>query len=57
MGKVVGLIPGEFKSKTFKLVFAATRLSMQHLGVRAKTGGPRIRIMCLNKEACLAFMS
>ena len=31
---------GCVKPKTLKLVFAASPLTTQHLGVRAKTGGP-----------------
>ena len=38
MQKVVGSIPGQVQSKTLKLVFAVSLLSMQHLGVRANTG-------------------
>ena len=39
--------------KTLKLVFAASPLHTQYLGVRAKTGRPRVRTMCLSKVACL----
>jgi diaminopimelate decarboxylase len=44
------------KPKIIKLIFVtiASRLSMQHLGVRAKTGWLRIRIMCLYGETCLS---
>ena len=40
------LIPSQVKPKTLKLLFAASLLNMQHLGVRGKTGWPRVRIMC-----------
>ena len=43
--------PGQ--TKTFKLAFAASRLSMQHLEVKAMTGRPRVRIMCPAKVVCL----
>ena len=49
------------QTKGIKLVFAAFLLSTQNLGVRAKTGQPRVRIVCLGKVAFLlravAFMS
>ena len=51
--KVAGSIPSHVKTKTLKLVFAASPLSTQHLGVRAKTGQSRVRKMCLGKVACL----
>ena len=35
------------KPNTLKLVFASSPLSLQHLGVRAKTDLPRVRIMSL----------
>ena len=41
------------KPKTLKLVFAASPLSTQHYGVRAKSGRPRVKIMCPGKVACL----
>jgi len=37
------------KQKIIKLVFAGSPLSMQQLGVRAKTSWLGIRIMCLSK--------
>ena len=48
-----GFNPFQIKPKTLKLVFAASPLSAQHLGVRAKTGWPRVRIMYVIKVACL----
>ena len=48
-----GFDPLRVKLKTLKLVFAASSLSTQHLGVRAKTGRTRVRIICLGKVACL----
>ena len=44
--------PGQTKD-LMKLVVAASPLSTQHKGVRAKTGWLRVRIMCLGKVACL----
>ena len=44
--KVLGSTHGRVKLKTLKMVFAASPLSTQHLGGRAKTGGSRVRIMC-----------
>ena len=41
------------KPNTLKLVLAASPLSTQHLGVRAKTDRPKVRIKCLGKVACL----
>jgi hypothetical protein len=38
-----GFKPRSVKPKTIKLVFVASPLSMQHLGIRAKTGWLRIR--------------
>ena len=52
---VVGSSPNLVKLRTMKLVLyilAATPLSMQHYGVRAKTG-IRIGIMFLNGATCL----
>jgi hypothetical protein len=40
-----GFKPGHVKSKTVKLVFVASPLSMQLYGVREKTDGLGIRIM------------
>ena len=42
-------IPGRVKPKTLKFIFAASPQSTKHLGVRAKTGQPRVRILCLGK--------
>ena len=36
-----------------KLVFVTSQLTMQHYGVRAKTGWPVIRIMCRSGATCL----
>jgi hypothetical protein len=41
----VGLIPGQFKPRTRKLVFAASPLNIQYEGVKVKTGWLGIRIM------------
>ena len=38
--------PGQ--PKTLKLVFAASLLSKQHLGVKSKTGWPRVIILTYN---------
>ena len=46
--------PGQVKSKTIKLVFVASPLSMQPKGERAKTGWLRIRIMCQIGATCLS---
>jgi hypothetical protein len=50
---------GQFKPKIIKLVFVASTLlsvasllSMQHQGVRAKTGCRRIRIICQSAATC-----
>ena len=53
MRKVLGSITDRVKQKTLKLDFAASPLSMQLLGVRAKTGHPIVSIMCLRKVAYL----
>ena len=45
----VGSILGRYKPKTLKLVYAA---SPKHLRVKAKTGWPRFRIVCLCKVTC-----
>ena len=45
-----GFVPGRVKPKTLKLVYAVSSLSTLHLGLRAKTGRPRVRIMCLGKN-------
>ena len=50
LGGVMGSVQA---SRALKLVFAASPLSTQHLGVKAKIGHPRARIMCLGKVACL----
>ena len=52
--KVMGSIHAQVKPKTLKLVFSASPLSMQHLRVRAKTGRPIVRIMCLGKLSLLS---
>jgi len=41
------------KSKTLKLVFAATLLSTHYLKVRSKTVMLGIMAMCLNGSTCL----
>ena len=46
--KGVGSIPGRVNPKTLKSVFAASPLSTQHLGVRAKTGQPIVSKKCVN---------
>ena len=46
--------PDQVKSKTIKLVFVASPLSMQPKGERAKTGWLRIRIMCQSGATCLS---
>ena len=51
---IVGLSPNRVKPKTMKLVFVASLLSMQHLGVRTKTGYLGMRIKYLSEETCLA---
>ena len=48
-----GFDPQPGQTKTSKFVFAASSQSKQHLGVRAKTGLPRARIMFLGKLAWL----
>ena len=48
-----GFHPQQGQTKDEKLAFTASLLSMHHLVVRAKTGHPRVRIMCLGKVACL----
>ena len=48
-----GFDPWPIKPKTLKLAFSAFLLSLQHFGIRSKTGQPRVRIMCLGKVACL----
>ena len=49
-----GFEPGSGQIKTIKLVFAASPLSMQHYGVRAKTGWLKIRIMYQSGATCLS---
>ena len=46
--------PDQVKSKTIKLVFVASPLSMQPRGERAKTAWLRIRIMCQSGATCLS---
>ena len=46
--------PDEVKPKTIKLIFAASPLTTQQLGERAKTGWLGIRIMCPNGATCLS---
>ena len=46
--RLCGLSPGRMKSKTIKLVFVASPLSMYHQSVRAMTAWFGIRIMCLS---------
>ena len=48
-----GLSRGRVKSKTVKLVFAASPLSMQHYRVHANTGWLGIGIMCPSGATCL----
>ena len=50
-GRVFAPRPGQ--TKDIKLVSVVSPLSMQHLGLRAKTGRPKFRIMCLGKVACI----
>jgi hypothetical protein len=45
---------GSVKPKTIKLVFVASPLSTQQLGVRAKTGWLEIKIMCPSGMTCLS---
>ena len=49
----MGPCPGWVKTKTAKLKFAASPLSMQIEGVRTKTGSLGIGIMCTSGVACL----
>jgi len=49
----MGSGPDQVKPKTLKLIFVASPLSTQHLGVRAKTGWLVIRIMCPSRATCL----
>ena len=53
----MGFCPGQIRTKTTKLVSAASLLSMLHKGVKTKTGWPGIRIMWLSTVACLASKS
>jgi len=46
-------ISSRVKTKTEKLVFAASPLSMQHEGERTNTGSLDIRIMWLSEVTCL----
>ena len=48
-----GSNPGWVKPKTLKLVFAASPLSTQHEGVRAKTDRLGVSIMCPSGVTCL----
>ena len=52
IGKIVGSSSSRVKPKTVKLVFAAPPLRTNHLGVEAKTGWIRIRIMCPSEVRC-----
>ena len=47
--------PGRVKPKTIKLVFAASPISIQQKGERAKTGWLGIRIMCPSLPADCCF--
>ena len=49
-----GFEPRPGQTKDLKIDIAASQLGTQHLGVRAKTGWPRVKIMRLGKLACLA---
>ena len=49
----VGFSLGWVKPKTYTIGFVASPLSMQHKGVRAKTGWLGIRIMCPSRASCL----
>ena len=42
----IGSRSGRVKPRTMKLVFVASTLNKQHLGVRAKTAWLEIRITC-----------
>jgi len=60
----VGASPGRVKPKTIRLVFVAVSpLSVQHKGVRAKTGWLGIRIMCpsgatyLSADCCFSELA
>jgi hypothetical protein len=46
--------PRSGQTKTVKLVFVASQLSMQDQGERAKTGWLGIRIMCRSGVTCLS---
>ena len=49
-----GFEPWSGQTKDYvKFVFAASPLSMEHSGGRAKTGWLRIRIMCQSGAKCL----
>jgi len=48
----MGLIPGQVKPTITKLMLAASVISTQCSGVRAKWLA-RVRIMCLNGVTCL----
>ena len=43
--------PRQVKPKALELVFATSPLITQHLGVRARTGRPKVIIVCLGKVA------
>jgi hypothetical protein len=46
--EIMGSIHGLVKQKIMKLVYAASPISTQYLGVRAKTGWFVIRTVCHN---------
>ena len=45
--------PRSGQTKDLKIGICCFPLSRQHLGVRTKTGRPRVRVMGLSKVACL----
>ena len=49
------LSSGLVKPKTIKLIFSASLLSTQYLGIGAKTSCLGIRIMCLSGMTCLTM--
>ena len=53
LGQILGSSPSRVKLKTIRQVFADSPLSIQHKGVRTKTGWLRIWIMC--QETCLSM--
>jgi hypothetical protein len=44
---------GRVIPKTIKLTFVASPVSLQHLGIRSKTGWLGIRQMCQSEATCL----